>query len=235
MIRICIISLIGNILDRTETLLVNLGKPIAKALGRRSIETEADPRLLPPCICGAPQALHQCISKPAALLSGMALPGHQLCHLIQADIAEGNSGISVVQQLVDLLSLIQSRNRSILPVNRTDVTGNPLQGTVTAHQRLKAQGEPLLQYLPEVLHIPFGQYTDLGKVQTDNPLIKTSLKFISAVLILPGSEKAAASHAAVYIPLIILPHLLCRNIIRIHPLRRALHGKSCNIIIFSAL
>ena len=104
---------------------------------------------------------------------------------------------------------------------------------MTTHQCFKAECQTLLQKCPELLLISLCQNTDL--CQADNTLIKSSLKLIFSVFILPRCQEAAAAHTGKYVSFIILPHHLGRDIIRIHSLGTALHRQLREIVVLAAL
>lgn len=84
----------------------------------------------------------------------MRLADHVLDALVQAAVSEGQGGIPVQQQVVYLLSRGEPSERAVLPQDRSHVGGAANQPVVSASKRLVAELEPLVEDLPESLHVP---------------------------------------------------------------------------------
>ena len=234
-ITVGIITLVGYVGDRAEALLVDAGEAVAQALRRGAVQGKADVGLGLPVVAGLAQAVHHPQGKfgPAGL--GVAHAGHQLGHLVQADIAQGDGGVAAVEQGLDGRALGQAGDGTILPVDGGGVGPHLLQGIVAAHEGLIAQVQALLQQGPELVHVPPGQDADLGQVQGDHALVEAALELIVAILILPGGQEGAAAHGGEHVALVVLPHLLGGDIVGVHPLGGALYGKLGDVVILAAL
>ena len=79
-------------------------------------------------------------------------------------------------------------------MDRADIGKSALQRMMTTHQSFKAKCQTLLQKSPELFLISLCQNTDLRKIDADNALIKSSLKFKLSIFILPRCQEAAAAH-----------------------------------------
>ena len=234
-IAVGIIALVGYIGDRAEALLVDAGKAVAQALSGGAVESEADVGLGLPVIAGLAQPVHHLQGKLGAAGLGVADAGHQLGHLIESDVAQGDGGVAAVEQGLDGGALGQAGDGAVLPVDGRGVGLHVLQGVVTAHNGLKAQLQALLQQGPELLLVAPGQNADLGQVQRDHALVEAALKLVIAVLVLPGSQEGAAAHGREHVALIIFPHLLGGDVVGVHALGGALDGQLGNVVVFAAL
>ena len=234
-IAVCIITLVSYIWYRPEALLINAGEAVAQGLGGGAVQGKADVGLLLPGVAGGAQPLHHLQGEGLSLRGGLGAALHQLGHLVQADIAQGDGGVAAVEQRLDGGPLGQAGNGAVLPVDGAGVGAHVLQGVVAAHEGLEAQLEPLVQQLPELLLIPPGQDADLGQVQGDHALVEAALELVVPILVLPGGEKGAAAHGGEHVALVVLPHLLSGDIVGVHPLGGALDGQLGNVVILAAL
>ena len=156
------------------------------------------------------------------LFRRVALAGHQVGQLVQADVAQGDGGIAAVEQLVDGLPLVQPGQCAVLPVDGADVGTDTLQSVVAAHEGFVANFQPTVELRPELVHVPADFQADLGQVDGDDTLVEAAFKLVVAVLVLPGSQEAPAAHGGEHVALVIFPHLLGGDVVRIHPLGGAL-------------
>ena len=79
---------------------------------------------------------------------------------------------------------------------------------MTAHERTIAQLKPFVKYLPELIIISTRGKCHINEVNCDNPLIKSSVELIAAILILPWIESTSAAHNREAVSLLKLLHLL---------------------------
>ena len=140
-----------------------------------------------------------------------------------------------MQVFIDGLTLLQTGDSAVLPVDGTHVGYHALQCLMAAHQCFIAQLQTLIQQFPELLLVSFCQDTDLGQVDADNALIKTAFPLVLSVFILPWRQEGTAAHAGKYIALVVLTHLLGRDIVGVHSLSGALCGQLGHIVVFPAL
>ena len=155
MVGIGIISFIRYIFNLTKAFFINFSETVAETFCRCSIKSKMDSGFLFPCIRCTAQTIHQRFCKLTSLFRCLTLAGHQFRNFIQTDVSKRNSGITAMQQFIDFLSFLQTGNRTILPVNRTDITGYTLKRTVAAHQSFKAERQSFFQKLPKIFHIAF--------------------------------------------------------------------------------
>ena len=235
MIRICIVSFIGDIGNITVFFPVDPCETITQCLSRSSVEAECNTGLLFPFCAAILHIIHDTQGEFLAGFHGLAASFHQIRGLIQSDISQRHGGITIVQVFVDGLALLQTGDGSVLPVDGAHIGYHTFQCLVTAHQCFITQFQTLVQQFPEFLFISFCQNTDLRKIDADNALIEASFPFVLSVFILPGRQKRTTAHAGKYISLVILAHLLRGDIVGIHSLGRALCGQFGHIVIFSAL
>lgn len=78
---------------------------------------------------------------------------HAVHALIKAGITKGDGAVVIVKQPVDLLSLFQPGDRSVLPENRSRIAWRTKQGLMPDPERLMAKLRPLFENLPELLLI----------------------------------------------------------------------------------
>ena len=140
-----------------------------------------------------------------------------------------------MQVFIDGLPLLQAGDSAVLPVDGAHIGYHTLQCLMTAHQCFITQLQTLVQQFPELLLVSFCQDTDLGQVDADNALIKTTFPLVLSVFILPWRQEGTAAHAGKYITLVVLTHLLGRDIVGVHSLGGALCGQLGHIVVFSAL
>ena len=103
-------------------------------------------------------------------------------------------GITAVKQAVNGLAFFQPRQRAVLPEDRRRVGKGSFQTVVTAHEGAVAQIQTLVEDLPELLHIAAGRKGHIRQVDGHYALVETAVELVLAVLILPRTEGAPASH-----------------------------------------
>ena len=121
MIGIRVVPLVRYIFNQAEALPVNPGKPVAERLSRSPVKAETEPGLFFPALDCLFHAIHHAEGKFLSRRIRVADPFHQLRHLIDADISQGDRGVSVMKQRINLRPLRESGNGSVLPVNRTHI------------------------------------------------------------------------------------------------------------------
>ena len=234
MIAVGVVALVRDIGHLTELLLVDLGEPVAQALGGSAVQGEAQPGLFLPPVAGGPQVLHHPVGELKALLRGVGAALHRHGHLVHADIAQGDGGVAAVEQLVDGFAGLQPGTGTVLPHDGGHVGYGAQQVLVAAHQGLEAQIQAFIQERPELPLVTGGQQADLGQVDGDNPLIEPTFELVLAILVLPGSQVAPATHGGEHIALVILLHLLGGDDVRIHPLGDALGRQVGQVVVLAA-
>ena len=118
MVAVGDVVVIRDILDDAKPLLQTLCKLVCCGFHRRTVERVADILRFSPLHAVVIQRLHDLQRKWFCLLVGVALSGHLHAHLVQAGVAEADGRVVAEQQLVDLLTLLESCERTILPENR---------------------------------------------------------------------------------------------------------------------
>ena len=110
MITVGDVVVIRDILDDTKPLLQALCKLVCCGFHRRTVERVADILRFSPLQ-----------RKWFCLLVGVALSGHLHAHLVQAGVAKADGRVVAEQQLVDLLTLLESCERAVLPEDRCHI------------------------------------------------------------------------------------------------------------------
>ena len=178
------------------------------------------------------EPLHHCQRKWLRLRIGVSFSQHPYTHFIQARIPERNRRITVIQKLVDLLSLFQPGQSSVLPQDRRHVRDRSQQTLMPAAQRLVAQFQAIVQDLPEPVHISFGRACHIHQIDGHHSLIESAVEFVAAVLVslrILHRQERPTSHTGIYLSLLQFFHDLSGNIIRNHPLGRTLGSQFCQI------
>ena len=165
----------------------------------------------------------------------MGFAGHQLGYFVQTDITQRNGGIAVLQEFVNGFALIQTSDSTVLPVNRANIGANTHEGIVTAHERFVAQIQTFVQQFPEGFLVTLCENTDLRQVQADNTLVEATLKLVVSVFIFPRGQEAAAAHWTEHVALVMLPHFLCRDVVRVQPLGGAFDCQLGDVVVLAAL
>ena len=235
MVAVGVVALVGDVGDGAEALLVDAGEAVAQGLGGGTVQGKADVGLLLPVVAGLPQAVHHPQGEGLSLRIGVGDPLHQLGHLVQADVAQGDGGVAAVQQRLDGRALGQTGNGAVLPVDGGGVGAHILQCVVPAHQGLKTQLEPLVQQLPEGVLVSLGEDPNLGQIEGDHALVEAALKLVVPVCVLPGGQEGAAAHGGEDIALVILLHLLGGDVVGVHPLGGTAYRKLGDIVVLPAL
>ena len=160
---------------------------------------------------------------------------HELGQLVKAYIAERYCRISVHEVLVNLFALSEPCNGSVLPVHGGYVRKRAHECVMTAHQRIEAELESLFEEFPELLLVAARKNAALGKIDGNDALVESALELVVAVFVFPGGKEGAAAHGREYVALVVFAHLLCRDIVGIKALGRALYGKPRKVVVLSAL
>ena len=97
MVGVGVVTLVRNVLDGAELLLVDAGKAVAQRFRRRAVQSEAETRFLLPFVRRLAHVLHDAHGKFLPFRIRLRDARHQFCHLVQPDIAERQGGIPVEQ------------------------------------------------------------------------------------------------------------------------------------------
>ena len=99
---------------------------------------------------------------------------------------------------------------------------------MAAAQRAVAELQSLLEYLPELVHIAVRGAGNIDEVNGHDALVEAAVVLVCAVLAesleIRGQE-GAATHARVHIAVLVLLHLLRRDVVRHETLRGALRSE----------
>ncbi len=107
----------------------------------------------------------------------MTLTSHRLDTLIQTCITKRQSAITVIQQPIDGLSLSQSRQCTMLPMDRTCIRQSTLQTLVSQTKSTMAQFQSSLENIPELIEVVISRQTNVRKVDRYDTLIETAIIF----------------------------------------------------------
>ena len=151
----------------------------------------------------------------------MRLAVHSHAHFVDTSISKGNSGISIVKELVNGLTLLKTGKRTVLPQDRGNIGNRSKKTLMSAAKCSVAKLKAILQDLPEFIEITLRGACHINKVDGHNALIETAVEFVGTVrvlLFLLNGKEGAASHAGVYIAVLQLAHDLSGNVVRNHTL-----------------
>ena len=245
------VLVVGNILDDTEALLQALGELVGRGFQRRAVQRIIDILSSFPFVALIVHVLHDFQRKGLHGRVGMALAEHCHATFIQTCIAETNSRIAVVEQLVNSLTLFQTRQSTVLPQNRSNVGECTLQTLMTALQCAMAQVQTLIKDTPESIFVLICGKRNINEIYGDNALIETTIVFRFTVIVLgvcnvipavTGTvrcQEASAAHAGIHIAVsfglafgqLVLAHLLFADIIRNHTTSGTFCGHLCKIVV----
>ena len=107
----------------------------------------------------------------------MTLTGHRLNTLIQTCITKRQSAITIIQQSIDGLSLCQSCQCTVLPMNRTCIRQRTLQTLMSQTKSTMTQFQSSLENIPELIKVVISRQTNVGKVDRYDALIETTIIF----------------------------------------------------------
>ena len=240
MIAVCDVALVRDARDDAETTLETLGELVGGGLERGAVETEINIVHGLPLAAGSIQVFHDLKCKRGGIRIGVALAGHVTDTFVKAGIAEGQRGISAVQELVNGLALFKTCTGTILPEDRGGIRERSLETVVAAHECTVAKVEALIKDLPELVTVSTGGKSQIHKVQCDNALIKATIVLGLIVLIDIGGQEAAAAHAGIAVALAVfvdleLQHLLLGDVIGHHAAGGALGSQLGQIPVLAVL
>ena len=140
-----------------------------------------------------------------------------------------------MEVLVDLFSLFQAQQGSVLPENGRGVGQGSGQALMAALEGPVAELHALVKDFPEFVHIAACGQADIHQVHGDDALVEAAVVFGLSVLVHIRSQEASAAHAGVAVALavfvdLILEHDFFGNIIRHQALGRAFGGQLCQIV-----
>ena len=168
MVAVGDIVLVGDAGHDAKPLLEALGELVRRGFQRGAVEGVVDVLGLLPLIALVVHVLHHAQGKGLGTGVGVAAAGHILDALIQAGIAEADGGVAAEEQLVDLLALLQTGQRAVLPQDRGSVAGGAQQPLVACLKGTMAEGQPLVEDLPELLKVATGGQGHIHQVDGDD-------------------------------------------------------------------
>ena len=107
----------------------------------------------------------------------MTLTGHCLDTLIQTCVTKRQSAITVIQQPIDRLSLSQSRQCTVLPMDGTCIRQSTLQTFMSQTKSAMTQFQSSFENIPELIEVLIGRQTNVRKIDCYNSLIETTIVF----------------------------------------------------------
>ena len=134
------IVLIGNAGHDAKPLLQALGELVGGGFQRGAVEGVVHVLGLLPLVALVVHVLHHAQGEGLGTGIGVALAGHILHTLVQAGIAQTDGGVAAEEQLVDLLALLQTGQRAVLPQDRGSVAGGAQQPLVACLKGTMAEG-----------------------------------------------------------------------------------------------
>ena len=102
------VALVCDAGDFAEALLEALGELVSGGFQGSAVEAEVDVVLLLPFGAGVVHMLHDRQGKGGGLSVGVGVAGHVLYALTQPGVAQGDGGVSAVQELVNGLALLEA-------------------------------------------------------------------------------------------------------------------------------
>ena len=153
MIRIGDIVTIGHTLDDSEALLQALRKAVCCRLDRRSVKRVIDILGSFPLGGVLVELLHNLKAKLFAFALGKLLAVKSKYALPKTSVTKRDCGVTTIEEVVDLLALLETRKRAILPKNWRRVRCSSFKSFVAAAKRLMAKLAPLVKDLPESFKI----------------------------------------------------------------------------------
>ncbi len=240
MVAVGDIVLVGDAGHDAKPLLETLGELVGRGFQRGAVEGVVDVLGLLPLIALVVHVLHHAQGKGLGTGVGVAAAGHILDALIQAGIAEADGGVAAEEQLVDLLALLQTGQRAVLPQDRGSVAGGAQQPLVACLKGTMAEGQPLVEDLPELLKVATGGQGHIHQVDGDDALIEAAVILgLAGLRVHIRGQEAAAAHAGIAMALAIfvdlhLQHFLLGDVVGHHPLGGALGGQFGQVVIRGA-
>ena len=106
---------------------------------------------------------------------------------------------------------------------------------MAAHQRLVTEFEPLVENLPEAVHIPLARQRDIHQVQRDHALVESAVELVVAVRVAPRRQGGTATHHRKAVALFQLLHLLFADVVRHQPLGGTFRRLPGQVVVFAVL
>ena len=228
-----VVTFIGNVGNATEFFFVDTSEAVAQTFCRSTVESKTNVGLCFPFIASATQTLHYAYCEVFAFRFGVAAAFNCHSNFVQANVTQGNGGVTTIEEMFNGFAFAQTSNCAILPMHRAYITTNFFQRFMTAHQSFVAKLQTFIQEFPEFLFVLTGNQTDLRKVNGNNALVKATFKLVFAFFVFPGSQEAAATHGREYVTFVVFTHFLSADIVRIHTFCTAFYCQMGNVIVFA--
>ena len=234
-VRVGVVALVGDVLYGAEALFIYAREAVAERFCGGAVESEAYVGLLLPLLAVVAEAVHYFKREGKALFGSVRFASHKFCNFIEAYISERYRGVAAEEIFIYLFTLVEAGYRAVLPMYGRYVGRYAHQRVVAHHKRVEAELQPLFHKVPELLFVAPCEYAYLGKVDGYDALVEAAFELIVAVFILPGGEERAAAHRREYVAFVIFAHLLCRDIVGVEALGRALYRKFGEVVVLAAL
>ena len=240
MVAVGDIVLVGNAGHDAKPLLQALGELVGGGFQRGAIEGVVHVLGLLPLVALVVHVLHHAEGEGLCAGVGVALAGHILHALIQAGVTEADGGVAAEEQLVDLLALLEAGQCAVLPQDGCGIAGSAQQPLVPCLQCAVAQGQTLVENLPELLLILARGQGHVHQVDGNHTLVEPAVVLgLAGLGVHIGGQEAAAAHAGVAVAFAVfvhleLQHLLFGDIVGHHALCGTLCGQLGQIIVGSA-
>ena len=180
------VALVRDAGDDAKATLQALGELVGGGLERRAVERVVDVLGGLPLGALVVHALHDGERERRGLAVGVAVAGHGLHALVEAGVAQRDGGVAAVEELVDLLALLEARERAVLPQDGGGVGGGAEQALVTAAQGAVAELEALVEDLPELVHVALGREGHVHEVDRHDALVEAAVVLRLARLVVAG-------------------------------------------------
>ena len=107
----------------------------------------------------------------------MTLASHILAALVQACITQTDSRVATMEQFVNGFTLLQSSQRTVLPMNRTNIRRRTLQTLMTALESAVTQFQSFVKDLPEFIKVTAARQRHIRQIDRYYALIEAPVVF----------------------------------------------------------
>ena len=177
--------MIRDTLNEAKPTLQALGKLVGSTFDRSAIGGIVD------ILCGLPfsalviEFLHNSQTKRLAIAC-VGSAGHVPHTFVQASIAQGDCGVTVIQERVDLLTGSKTGKSAMLPEDGSYIRRGAKKMFVPQTEGAMAEFKAFFVDFPELIHVATRGKSHIGKVDGDHALIEAPVVFMLAGSIVFG-------------------------------------------------
>ena len=152
-----------------EAFLQRLGELVRPRFHRCAVHGVVDVLCFLPSLALVIQGLHDFEAESLTFCAvRVGFSRHVLDAFVKPCIAEGAGGISAIEELVNLLAVLQSCKRPVLPKNWCFIGKRTFQMIDSCKMRLMAKLCTFVEDFPKVIHVSLGRKGDINEIQRDN-------------------------------------------------------------------